>query len=216
MPHCPLDIRKILPSYLLKYLISEINTGGHKIFNKQRKSLGNFARLSYGLRDLGFKPRQKTGNFPFSETSRPVMFNAYRCPFPGVKWPEREVDHSTPFSTMIKNEQRHTCISTPHILHHGVESHSFVLVIAYRIIILLKLILVLLVQTYYTYYRTWRFATIFTENIAPILNRKKPVHILTPYIGKMGFHIILGMVSGPFSSVFPSHLNPEFSYEYSE
>jgi hypothetical protein len=95
--HCPLDITKTLPSYLLKYLISEI-------FNKRRKSFGNFARLSYGLCDLGFKPRQKPGIFSFSETSIPVMFIGYRCPFPGVKGPEREFDHSTPFSTKVKNE----------------------------------------------------------------------------------------------------------------
>jgi len=100
-----MDIRKILPSYLLKYLISEINTGGHKIFNKRRKSLGNFASLSYGLCDMAFKPRQKPGNFPFSETSRPVMLSGYRCPIPGVKGSEREVYHSIPISTKVNNEQ---------------------------------------------------------------------------------------------------------------
>jgi hypothetical protein len=96
--------KSCLPSCLLKYLVSEINTGGHKIFNKQRKSLGNFARFSYRLCDLGFKPRQKPGIFPFSETSRSVMFSGYWCPFPGIKGPEHEFDHSTPFSTKVKNE----------------------------------------------------------------------------------------------------------------
>ena len=65
------------------------------------------------------------------------MFSGYRCPFPRVKEPVREFDHSTPFSTKVKNEQRR--ISTPLIWHHSVESHNFVLVIAYRKIILLKL-----------------------------------------------------------------------------
>lgn len=144
------------------------------------------------------------------------MFSDYRCPFPGVKGPEREVDHSTPFSTKIKNVQRH--ISTPHIWHHGAESHNFALVIANRRIILLKFMFVQLFQTYYTYYRTWRFAAIFTKKhpSAPIFKWKNPVHFIAPYICNMWFNIILRMVSGPFSSVFPSYLTPEFSYECSE
>jgi hypothetical protein len=51
-------LQKILLSYLLKYPISEMNTEVHKIFNKQRNSLGIYARVSYGLKDPGFKFRQ--------------------------------------------------------------------------------------------------------------------------------------------------------------
>jgi hypothetical protein len=66
-------------------------------------SLENFARLGYGLCDLGFNPGQKPGIFLSFETSRPVMSSGYRFYFPWVKGLEREL-HLTPFSTRINNE----------------------------------------------------------------------------------------------------------------
>jgi hypothetical protein len=52
-----------------------------------------------------------------------LLFNGYRGTFPEVKWPEREVNHSSPSSAEIKNEWSYT--SAPHICLHGMERESF-------------------------------------------------------------------------------------------
>jgi hypothetical protein len=52
---------------------------------------------------------------------KPPGFNEYRCSFPGVKRPERDVDHSSPSSAEDKNEWSYT--STSPTCFHSVDKH---------------------------------------------------------------------------------------------
>jgi len=54
------------------------------------------------------------------------------CPrfFPrGVKWPERDVNHSFPFSAKVKGEWSYN--STPSICIHGVDMDKFIFTFTY-------------------------------------------------------------------------------------
>jgi hypothetical protein len=65
----------------------------------------------------------------FSKSSRPPLgptqpvINRHRGPFPGVKRPGRDVNHS-PSSVEVKNEWSYT--STPIICLHGVDMDNFI------------------------------------------------------------------------------------------
>jgi hypothetical protein len=48
-----------------------------------------------------------------------LVFNGYRGSFPGVKRPQREVDHSSPSSAVVRNEWSYT--SAPPICLHGMD-----------------------------------------------------------------------------------------------
>ena len=50
------------------------------------------------------------------------LFNEYRRSFPWLKRPRREVRHSSPSSSAIKNEWR--CTSTPPLCLHGVDREN--------------------------------------------------------------------------------------------
>ena len=52
-----------------------------------------------------------------------LLFNGCHFSFPGAKWPEREIDHSSPYSAEVKNEWGYT--STPLARRHGVGSEYF-------------------------------------------------------------------------------------------
>ena len=84
---------------------------------------------SYGLYGGGFESLQ--GQDIFSE-NRPdrhlgpssLPFNGYRCSFPWVKRPGRELDHLPAFNAEVKSERSY--ISTPPICLQGVDVDSSV------------------------------------------------------------------------------------------
>jgi len=57
----------------------------------------------------GFKPSGSKGFFSLVQKSRPAvgpiqsLFNGYWVSFPGVKWPELEVNHSPYFHLYLEN-----------------------------------------------------------------------------------------------------------------
>ena len=76
-------------------------------------------RIHYGLDGPGFESLYGKGIFLFSTTFRPPLgpklFNGHRGSFTGVKRPGRELNHSSPSSTYVKNEW---CL-------HGVDRKTF-------------------------------------------------------------------------------------------
>jgi hypothetical protein len=54
---------------------------------------------------------------------RIFLANRYRGPLPGMKWPERKLNHSSPFSFEVKNEWSYN--STPPICLHVLDRQIF-------------------------------------------------------------------------------------------
>jgi hypothetical protein len=58
-----------------------------------------------------------------------LLFNGYRCSFPGVKWPGLEVDHSPPPSAEFNNEWSYIFASPPlpflHIASRQGQAHIY-------------------------------------------------------------------------------------------
>jgi hypothetical protein len=73
--------------------------------------------LGYGLDDCGFESRQGLGIFLSTTVSRPTL-EPTRVPYPAVKWPGREYDHSPPSRDEVRNAWSYT--STPPVHLHGV------------------------------------------------------------------------------------------------
>jgi len=77
---------------------------------------------AFGLDDPGFEQRHVKGLF--STTSRPDPDNGYQGSFPGVKRPERYVDHTSQSSVEVKNEW--SCTSNPATgCRHGVNKDNY-------------------------------------------------------------------------------------------
>jgi hypothetical protein len=63
-----------------------------------------------------------------------LLLNGHLRSFPGIKQPEREVDHSPPTSTKVKNEWSYTSI-TP-IALHGVDSDNYILLTYFHLFVI--------------------------------------------------------------------------------
>ena len=64
-----------------------------------------------------------------------LLFSGYQASFPGLKWPECEVNHSLPFSAKVKDEW--SCTSALPLCLHGMdrENFSFYFFIAIHIVV---------------------------------------------------------------------------------
>jgi len=96
------------------------------------KESGNFI-ISFVVLDRpdapGLVSKQRHGMFSSPKLPRPALgptkfpIQGYGGSFPGLKRPERKVDHSPPSSTEGKNDWSYT--SSPTIRLHGVEGDKF-------------------------------------------------------------------------------------------
>jgi hypothetical protein len=93
--------------------------------NKEEPGWLSFTALGYGLDGRGFESWQRLGIFLFTTvpipalgpTQPPIQWVPWALSL-GLKWPEREADHSPPSSAEVNNEWSYS--STPPIRLHGV------------------------------------------------------------------------------------------------
>jgi hypothetical protein len=109
------------PKLLVSTLVYRLPLAWETIFHIHTKQQ---AELLFCIFEIFFSP-----NHPDWLWGPPSLFNGYRVSFPVVQWPKRDVDHSLPSSTEVKNECSYT--STHHTPPQHVQGQLYLCKVEY-------------------------------------------------------------------------------------